>query len=231
MNALLPDVIAAEPVERKFLKAVKAGEVDALEYEQQLEQAMQKGVISEAEGALLARVRKASFEFISVDDFGTRGIACGREQEAGTFIAQRGLSKWLDPRWETFGRLSGSAIGRWLFSRLVCWRAPYFGSIHPHIETLEPGRCVVRLRQRRRIQNHLGTVHAIALCNAAELAGGLATDVTIPGSMRWIPQGHERALSQEGAGRLDRNCAGGSCCRWCERSGIARECGGQGCFR
>ena len=69
MNALLPDVIAAEPVERKFLKAVKAGEVDALEYEQQLEQAMQKGVISEAEGALLARVRKASFEFISVDDF------------------------------------------------------------------------------------------------------------------------------------------------------------------
>ncbi|HNV07535.1 MAG: acyl-CoA dehydrogenase [Dokdonella sp.] len=69
MNALLPDVIAAEPVERKFLKAVKAGEVDALEYEQQLEQAMQKGVISEAEGALLARVRKASSEFISVDDF------------------------------------------------------------------------------------------------------------------------------------------------------------------
>ena len=42
---------------------------------------------------------------------------------------------------------------------------------------------------RRRIQNHLGTVHAIALCNAAELAGGLATDVTIPGSMRWIPKG------------------------------------------
>lgn len=90
---------------------------------------------------------------------------------------------------ETFGRLSGSAIGRWLFSRLVCWRAPYFGSIHPHIETLEPGRCVVRLRQRRRIQNHIGTVHAIAMCNAAELAAGLATDVTIPGSMRWIPKG------------------------------------------
>lgn len=48
---------------------------------------------------------------------------------------------------------------------------------------------MVRLRQRRRIQNHMGTVHAIALCNAAELAGGLATDVTIPGSMRWIPKG------------------------------------------
>jgi acyl-coenzyme A thioesterase PaaI-like protein len=90
---------------------------------------------------------------------------------------------------ETFGRLSGSAIGRWLFSRMVCWKAPYFASIAPCIEELEPGRCVVRLRQRRRIQNHIGTVHAIAMCNAAELAAGLATDVTIPGSMRWIPKG------------------------------------------
>ena len=48
---------------------------------------------------------------------------------------------------------------------------------------------MVRLRQRRAIQNHIGTVHAIALCNAAELAGGLATDATIPDSMRWIPKG------------------------------------------
>ena len=54
---------------------------------------------------------------------------------------------------------------------------------------LEPGRCIVRLRQRRAIQNHIGTVHAIALCNAAELAGGLATDATIPPAMRWIPKG------------------------------------------
>ena len=90
---------------------------------------------------------------------------------------------------ETFGRLSGSAIGRWLFSRLVCWRAPYFASIHPRIETLEPGRCVVRLRQRRRIQNHIGTVHAIAMCNAAELVAGTMTDVSIPAGSRWIPKG------------------------------------------
>ncbi len=88
-----------------------------------------------------------------------------------------------------FRKVGGSATGRWLFSRIVCWKAPYFGSISPRIEILEPGRCVVRLRQRRSIQNHIGTVHAIAMCNAAELAGGLATDVTIPASMRWIPKG------------------------------------------
>jgi acyl-coenzyme A thioesterase PaaI-like protein len=88
-----------------------------------------------------------------------------------------------------FGRLGSSAPGRWLFTRLVCWRAPYFASISPRIEMLEPGRCVVRLRDRRRVRNHIGTVHAIAMCNAAELAAGLATDATIDASLRWIPKG------------------------------------------
>lgn len=88
-----------------------------------------------------------------------------------------------------FRRLGGSAPGRWLYSRLICWRAPYFASIAPRIEQLEPGRCVATLRQRRRVQNHLGTVHAIALCNLAEFVGGLATDATIPDSARWIPKG------------------------------------------
>jgi acyl-coenzyme A thioesterase PaaI-like protein len=87
-----------------------------------------------------------------------------------------------------FRRIGGSAPGRWLFSRLVCRRAPYFASIAPRVEALEPGRCVVRIRDRRRVHNHLGTVHAIALCNAAELAAGLATDATIDPALRWIPK-------------------------------------------
>ena len=79
--------------------------------------------------------------------------------------------------------------GRWLFSRLVCWKAPYFSSIAPRIVSLAPGRGEATLRHRRRVSNHLGTVHAIALCNLAEFIGGLATDVSIPSSMRWIPRG------------------------------------------
>jgi acyl-coenzyme A thioesterase PaaI-like protein len=90
---------------------------------------------------------------------------------------------------ELFERLGGTVPGRWLFSRVVCWRAPYFASIAPRIEALAPGRCVVRLRDRRRVHNHVGTVHAIALCNAAELAAGLATDATIDKTLRWIPKG------------------------------------------
>ena len=62
-------MIAAEPVERKFLKAVKSGEVAGLDYETQLADAENKGIIGPAERALLAHVRAATFEFISVDDF------------------------------------------------------------------------------------------------------------------------------------------------------------------
>ena len=101
-----------------------------------------------------------------------------------------------------FQRLGGSGLGRWLFSRVICWKAPYFGSIAPRIEVLEPGRCVVRLRQRRSIQNHIGTVHAIAMCNAAELAGGMATEVTIPDSMRWIPKGMSVRYLKKALGEL-----------------------------
>lgn len=92
------------------------------------------------------------------------------------------------PSLKLFRRLGGSTPGRWLFSRLVCRRAPYFDSIAPHVGALEPGRCVVRMRDRRAVRNHIGSVHAIALCNMAELAGGLATDATIPEGMRWIPK-------------------------------------------
>lgn len=69
MNALLPEVIEAEPIERKFLKAVKAGEVAGYDYASQLADAAAKGVIDESERAMLARVHEATHEFISVDDF------------------------------------------------------------------------------------------------------------------------------------------------------------------
>ncbi len=74
MNALLPDVIAAEPVERKFLKALKNEAVKQHEYSAQLAAAEAQGAISSEERKLLDRVRAATFEFISVDDFDPREL-------------------------------------------------------------------------------------------------------------------------------------------------------------
>ena len=86
-------------------------------------------------------------------------------------------------------RLAPVPAGRWLFARLVCWRAPYFATIRPAIAELRPGRCDARMRRRRAIENHLRTIHAIAMCNLAEFAAGLVTEVTVPTTHRWIPKG------------------------------------------
>src|SRR5579863_3111128 len=101
-----------------------------------------------------------------------------------------------------FRRLGASASGRWLYSRLICLRAPYFATIAPLVLELAPGRCVVRLRDRRRVRNHIGTVHAIALCNAAELAAGLATDAAIADAQRWIPKGMSVHYLRKASGTL-----------------------------
>ena len=101
-----------------------------------------------------------------------------------------------------YRRLAGKPAGRWLFSKLVCWKAPYFSSIAPRMEVLEPGRGVATLRHRRAVTNHLGTVHAIALCNLAELVGGMMTEASLPDGMRWIPKGMTVAYLKKAVGRM-----------------------------
>lgn len=93
------------------------------------------------------------------------------------------------PLLSMYRRITRWPAGHWLFSRAVCLKAPYFSTIAPRFVSLERGRCEVRIRDRRRVHNHIGTVHAIALCNLAELAAGVMTDASLPASMRWIPKG------------------------------------------
>ena len=93
------------------------------------------------------------------------------------------------PALKLWKSLGGSAPGRWLFSRLVCFKAPYFGSIKPAFTHLEPGHTEVVFKKRRAVQNHIQSVHAIAMCNAAELAGGTCIDVSLSSEFRWIPVG------------------------------------------
>lgn len=83
-------------------------------------------------------------------------------------------------------RLSALPGGRWLFSKLLGWRVPYSGSVAPRILTLEPGHARVRITERRALRQHLGSVHAIALMNVAELASGLAMMGALPTGMRGI---------------------------------------------
>jgi len=93
------------------------------------------------------------------------------------------------PLLSLWDRLSRRPGGQWLFGWLVCRKAPYFSTIRPRFVALRPGYCEVRMRRRHAVLNHLRTVHAIAMCNMAEVAAGIMTDVTIPATHRWIPKG------------------------------------------
>jgi len=80
-------------------------------------------------------------------------------------------------------------MGNVAFSKAVTNFAPYFATIDPTFTELRPGYAEVQFANRREVHNHIGTVHAIALCNAAELAAGTVTQVSIPSGRQWIPVG------------------------------------------
>jgi acyl-coenzyme A thioesterase PaaI-like protein len=86
-------------------------------------------------------------------------------------------------------------LGTWAFSFAFAQKAPYFGTIRPRFTVIEPNHAELVIPKRRRVHNHLGTVHAIALCNGLEAAMGALAEVTIPAGKRWIPKGMEVAYT------------------------------------
>ena len=78
--------------------------------------------------------------------------------------------------------------GKRLFSKLVCMKAPYFKTIQPLFCELRPGYCEITMKNRRAVQNHIKSVHAIAMCNISELTAGSMLEATLPKIMRWIPK-------------------------------------------
>ncbi len=90
---------------------------------------------------------------------------------------------------QMWNRMSPFPGGALLFSRAVAFKAPYFKSIDAVIEELRPNFAKVKLKKRRSVQNHIGTVHAIAICNLLEMAMGVCAEASIPKGLRWIPKG------------------------------------------
>lgn len=88
---------------------------------------------------------------------------------------------------KSWDALHGLPGGRQIFSRTVGEVAPYTGTISAEVEDLRDGYARVSLRPRRRLTNHLNSVHAIALLNLGEMATGLAVMYNMPASMRGIP--------------------------------------------
>jgi len=88
--------------------------------------------------------------------------------------------------WEKIGH---SALGRWLFAKVVCWRVPYFSSISPSFIAYNQTEVIVSMKKKKMVTNHLGTIHVIAIANLCELAAGTLMEGALISSMRWIPKG------------------------------------------
>jgi acyl-coenzyme A thioesterase PaaI-like protein len=85
--------------------------------------------------------------------------------------------------------------GRRVFSMAFSRKAPYFSTVKPLFIDLRPNYAELLLKDRKAVHNHLGTVHAIALCNGLEAAMGALAEATIPANKRWIPKGMEVAYT------------------------------------
>jgi hypothetical protein len=88
-----------------------------------------------------------------------------------------------------YRKLSAYPGGKRLFSLAFARKAPYFASIDPIVKELRPNYCEVTFRKRRKVENHIRTVHVIAICNALEMAMGGLAEASIPDHLRWIPKG------------------------------------------
>jgi len=106
-------------------------------------------------------------------------------------------------KWKLLSNLPG---GRLLFAKLLGFTIPYTGSIKPDIISISPGHAVVRLKDRRRVRNHLKSVHAIALANLAELTTGLATLSGMPDDARGILTGLEISYHKKARGIITGTC-------------------------
>lgn len=115
---------------------------------------------------------------------------------------------------------SGSRWGRWLFSRAVCRRSPYFAILRPRFAELRPALCIVMMPHRPAVCGRGGVVHPLAIATLCELAASTVAEVTVPAGMRWSSRGMtieylRRAESAVRAtARLDKN-------EWAEVQNVA----------
>lgn len=67
-------------------------------------------------------------------------------------------------------------------SKLIGKIIPFAGTAGCSIQTLTNNECVVVLKNRKKVGNHIGTLHAAAMALVAESATGFVTGMNVPDS-------------------------------------------------
>lgn len=76
--------------------------------------------------------------------------------------------------------------GKWILSKAIGRTAPYSGTIGAEIQELRAGYARLRMPDRRKVRNHLDSIHACALSTLTETTVGISVLYTLPAGARGI---------------------------------------------
>ena len=73
-----------------------------------------------------------------------------------------------------------SSVRPWLLTKLFCSQVKYANTTGIRIERIDNSGVIITLANQKKVQNHIGGVHAVAAALLAESATGIAFGIHVP---------------------------------------------------